>query len=205
MAWPGPSWGAPGAGGPLGGRPGDRDLAAAAVGAGQPGAAGPGGVEAWCRWSRAGRWACSPAPARRAAVRRRDLAAVELLATGAALATDRLRFLRLWSRKLEQADAAHSQLLRYADDLRTTFSAERRRAEELGRPWTRSSWPTRPPSAPWPAPSRPRTPTPAATCPGHRLRDEACRALGGDLAATPGLEYAFLLHDLGKIGVPDAC
>ena len=33
---------------------------------------------------------------------------------------------------------------------------------------------------------------------------EACRALGGDLAATPGLEYAFLLHDLGKIGVPDA-
>src|SRR5215207_6394285 len=33
---------------------------------------------------------------------------------------------------------------------------------------------------------------------------EACRALGGDLAATPSLEYAFLLHDLGKIGVPDA-
>jgi hypothetical protein len=60
-----------------------------------------------------------------------DLAAVELLATGAALATDRLRFLRLWTAKLEQADAAHSQLLRYADDLRTTFSAERRRAEEL--------------------------------------------------------------------------
>jgi hypothetical protein len=60
-----------------------------------------------------------------------DLAAVELLATGAALATDRLRLLRLWTAKLEQADAAHSQLLRYADDLRTTFSAERRRAEEL--------------------------------------------------------------------------
>jgi len=33
---------------------------------------------------------------------------------------------------------------------------------------------------------------------------EACRALGGGLAATPGLEQAFLLHDLGKIGVPDA-
>ena len=44
---------------------------------------------------------------------------------------------------------------------------------------------------------------------GHLARvtaygTEACRALGGDLAATPGLEYAFLLHDLGKIGVPDA-
>jgi two-component system phosphate regulon response regulator PhoB len=52
---------------------------------------------------------------------------VELLATAAAVAVDRLRFLRLWSRKLDQADAAHSQLLRYADDLRTTFTATRRR------------------------------------------------------------------------------
>ena len=45
---------------------------------------------------------------------------------------------------------------------------------------------------------------------GHLARvtaygTEACRTIGGDLAATPGLEYAFLLHDLGKIGVPTRC
>ena len=134
-----------------------------------------------------------------------DLAAVELLAIGAALATDRLRFLRLWSRKLEQADAAHSQLLRYADDLRTTFSAERRRAEELGKALD--------------AVELAYTATVRALASAVEAKDaytgghlarvtaygtEACRALGGDLAATPGLEYAFLLHDLGKIGVPDA-
>jgi hypothetical protein len=203
----GPSWGAPGAGGPLGGRPGDRDLAAAAVGAGQPGAAGPGGVEAWCPMVVEGR-AVGVLALRRPAGRPfagGDLATVELLATGAALATDRLRFLRLWSRKLEQADAAHSQLLRYADDLRTTFSAERRRAEELGEALD--------------ALELAYTATVRALASaveakdaytgGHLSRvtaygNEACRALGGDLAATPGLEYAFLLHDLGKIGVPDA-
>ena len=134
-----------------------------------------------------------------------DLAAVELLAIGAAVATDRLRFLRLWSRKLEQADAAHSQLLRYADDLRTTFSAERRRAEELRQALD--------------AVELAYTATVRALASAVEAKDaytgghlarvtaygvEACRALGGDLAATPGLEYAFLLHDLGKIGVPDA-
>jgi ribonuclease P protein subunit RPR2 len=134
-----------------------------------------------------------------------DLAAVELLATGAALASDRLRFLHRWSRKLEQADAAHSQLLRYADDLRTTFSAERRRAEELRDALD--------------AVELAYTATVRALASAVEAKDaytgghlarvtaygiEACRALGGDLAATPGLEYAFLLHDLGKIGVPDA-
>ena len=130
---------------------------------------------------------------------------MELLATGAALATDRLRFLHRWSRKLEQADAAHSQLLRYADDLRTTFSAERRRAEELGEALD--------------AVELAYTATVRALASAVEAKDaytgghlarvtaygiEACRCLGGDLAATPGLEYAFLLHDLGKIGVPDA-
>jgi HD-GYP domain-containing protein (c-di-GMP phosphodiesterase class II) len=134
-----------------------------------------------------------------------DLAVIELLATGAALATDRLRFLRLWSRKLEQADAAHSQLLRYADDLRTTFSAERRRAEELREALhaveLAYSVTVRALASAVEAKD--------AYTGGHLARvtaygTEACRALGGDLAATPGLEYAFLLHDLGKIGVPDA-
>jgi HD-GYP domain-containing protein (c-di-GMP phosphodiesterase class II) len=134
-----------------------------------------------------------------------DLAAVELLATGAALATDRLRFLRLWTAKLEQADAAHSQLLRYADDLRTTFSAERRRAEELRAALDAVELAY---SATVQALASAVEAKDAYTG-GHLARvtaygTEACRALGGDLAATPGLEYAFLLHDLGKIGVPDA-
>jgi hypothetical protein len=216
---PGPSWGAPGAGGRLGARPGDRDLAAAAVAspgvtlagrspqavaAGRPVAAGP---EAWCAMVVEGR-AVGVLALRRPAGRRfagEDLAAVELLATGAALAADRLRFLRLWSAKLEQADAAHSQLLRYADDLRTTFSAERRRAEELRAALDALELAY---SATVQALASAVEAKDAYTG-GHLARvtaygTEACRALGGDLAATPGLEYAFLLHDLGKIGVPDA-
>jgi GAF domain-containing protein len=130
---PGPGWGAPGRDGRLGSRRGDRELVADAVAAGRPLAAGPAAREAWCAMAVEGRTVGVLAL-------RRDggppftggqQAAVELLATAAAVAVDRLRFLRLWSRKLDQADAAHSQLLRYADDLRTTFTAERRRAEQL--------------------------------------------------------------------------
>jgi len=200
---PGPSWGLPGPGGRLGDRPGDRELAGDAAVSGRPLGAGS---EAWCAMVVEGR--AVGVLAMRRAVRpfaAGDLAVVELLATGAALATDRLRFLRLWSRKLEQADAAHSQLLRYADDLRTTFSAERRRAEELREALH--------------AVELAYTATVRALASAVEAKDaytgghlarvtaygtEACRALGGDLAATPGLEYAFLLHDLGKIGVPDA-
>jgi hypothetical protein len=200
---PGPSWGAAGPAGRLGARPGDRDLAAAAV-AGRPLATGP---EAWCPMVVEGR-AVGVLALRRPARRpfaAEDLAAVELLATGAALATDRLRFLRLWTAKLEQADAAHSQLLRYADDLRTTFSAERRRAEELRAALEAVELAY---SATVQALASAVEAKDAYTG-GHLARVtaygvEACRALGGDLAATPGLEQAFLLHDLGKIGVPDA-
>jgi HD domain len=199
----GPSWGAAGPAGRLGARPGDRDLAAAAV-AGRPPATGP---EAWCPMVVEGR-AVGVLALRRPARRpfaAEDLAAVELLATGAALATDRLRFLRLWTAKLEQADAAHSQLLRYADDLRTTFSAERRRAEELRAALDAVELAY---SATVQALASAVEAKDAYTG-GHLARVtaygvEACRALGGDLAATPGLEQAFLLHDLGKIGVPDA-
>jgi hypothetical protein len=196
---PGPSFGPPGPGGRLGARPGDRELAA---GAGRPRAVGG---EAWCAMEVEGRAVGALAFRRGRPFAAGDLATVELLATGAALAVDRLRFLRLWSRKLEQADAAHSQLLRYADDLRTTFSAERRRAEELREALD--------------AVELAYTATVRALASAVEAKDaytgghlsrvtaygvEACRALGGDLAATPGLEYAFLLHDLGKIGVPDA-
>jgi HD-GYP domain-containing protein (c-di-GMP phosphodiesterase class II) len=146
-----------------------------------------------------------PAPPGRAAVRRPRPGRGGAAGHRAVLAVDRLGFLRLWSRKLEQADAAYSQLLRYADGLRTTFSAERRRAEELREALD--------------ALELAYTSTVRALASAVEAKDaytgghlarvtaygtEACRALGGDLAATPGLEYAFLLHDLGKIGVPDA-
>jgi hypothetical protein len=203
---PGPSWGTPGAGGRIGSRPGDRDLAADAQLAGRPVTTGPDAGEAWCAMVVEGR-AVGVLALRRSGqpFTGEDLAVVELLATGAAVAVDRLHFLRLWSQKLEQADAAHSQLLRYADDLRTTFSAERRRAEEL--------------RAALDAVELAYTATVRALATAVEAKDaytgghlarvtaygtEACRALGGHLAATPELEYAFLLHDLGKIGVPDA-
>jgi HD-GYP domain-containing protein (c-di-GMP phosphodiesterase class II) len=218
---PGPSWGVPGADGRIGSRPGDRRLAADAVtsagaelagrarhpaATGNPLASGSDAGEAWCAMVVEGR-AVGVLALRRPGqpFSGADLAAVELLATGAAVAVDRLRFLRLWSQKLEQADAAHSQLLRYADDLRTTFSAERRRAEELREALDAVEL------------AYIATVRALATAVeakdaytgGHLARvtaygTEACRALGGHLAATPGLEYAFLLHDLGKIGVPDA-
>ena len=209
---PGACWGRAGPGGRLGTRPGDRTLAADAVASpgaermGQPLAAGTGDAEAWCAMVVEGR-AVGVLALRRAArpFTGQDLAAVELLATGAALAVDRLRFLRLWSRKLEQADAAHSQLLRYADDLRTTFSAERRRSEELSQALDAVELAY---AATVQALASAVEAKDAYTG-GHLARvtaygTEACRALGGDLATTPGLEYAFLLHDLGKIGVPDA-
>jgi HD-GYP domain-containing protein (c-di-GMP phosphodiesterase class II) len=205
---PGPSWGVPGPDGRIGTRLGDRELAADAVATGRPLAAGVAASEVWCAMVVEGR-AVGVLGLRRGQGRPpftgEERAAVELLATGAAVAVDRLRFLRLWSRKLEQADAAHSQLLRYADDLRTTFSAERRRAEELREALH--------------AVELAYTATVRALASAVEAKDaytgghlarvtaygtEACRALGGDLAATPGLEYAFLLHDLGKIGVPDA-
>jgi len=204
---PGPSWGAPGRDGQIGTRRGDRELAADAVAVGRPLAAGPAAREAWCALVVEGR-AVGVLALRRAAgapFTGDEQAAVELLATAAAVAVDRLRFLRLWSRKLDQADAAHSQLLRYADDLRTTFTAERRRAEQLREALDAVEL------------AYIATVRALATAVeakdaytgGHLARVtaygiEACRALGGDLAATPGLEYAFLLHDLGKIGVPDA-
>jgi HD domain len=208
---PGPSWGRPGPAGRLGARPGDARLAmdtAASAGTergGRPLVAGPGDQEAWCAMVVEGR-AVGVLALRRddRPFTGEDLAAVELLAIGAAMAVDRRRFLRLWSRKLEQADAAHSQLLRYANDLRTTFSAERRRAEELHQALD--------------AVELAYTATVRALASAVEAKDaytgghlarvtaygtEACRALGGQVATTPGLEYAFLLHDLGKIGVPD--
>jgi hypothetical protein len=200
--------GTPGPEGELGGRARDRGLYAAALTAGRPWAAGPPATpELWCGMAVDGRPAGvlavrrdEPAPFRPA-----DHAVIEVLATGAAVAAERLRFLRLWSDKLDQADAAHSQLLRYADDLRTTYAAERRQAEELRRALhdLENSYTATVRALATAVEAK------DAYTGGHLARVteygvRVCQVIGGGLATTPGLEQAFLLHDLGKIGVPDA-
>jgi hypothetical protein len=200
--------GTPGEEGELGGRARDRGLYAAALTAGRPWAAGPPAApELWCGMAVDGR------PTGVLAVRRdeaapfrpADHAVIEVLATGAAVAAERLRFLRLWSDKLDQADAAHSQLLRYADDLRTTYAAERRQAEELRRALhdLENSYTATVRALATAVEAK------DAYTGGHLARVteygvRVCQVIGGGLATTPGLEQAFLLHDLGKIGVPDA-
>ena len=204
---PGQHHGSPGPGGRLGTRDTDPLRWADALAASQPVAAGPPAPELWCQMAVEGR------PVGVLAVRRgraapfmpADHAAIEILAVGAAVAADRLRLRRLWSDKLAQADAVHSQLLRYADDLRTTWAAERRQAEELRQALAAVEHAY---SATVRALATAVEAKDAYTG-GHLNRVTAygvqvCKAIGGGLPATPGLEYAFLLHDLGKIGVPDA-
>ncbi len=203
-------YGLPGPEGRLGTRPLDSGRTARAVAAVGPATfprGDPLGDELWCPMLVEGRAVGAIAVRRRPGLpfAGADRDRLEALAHGAALAADRLRFLRLWSEKLDQADAAHSQLLRYADELRTTYAAERRRAEqlrealegiELAYTATVRALAT-------------AVEAKDAYTGGHLSRVtaygmEVCRVLGGDLEATPDLEYAFLLHDLGKLGVPDA-
>ena len=68
-----------------------------------------------------------------------------------------------------------------------------------------SSAPTSPPCARSPPPSRPRTATPAPTS-SVSTRSGCCSpsAVAPDEADDPQLAYGFLLHDVGKLGVPDA-
>ena len=97
-----------------------------------------------------------------------------------------------------QAGERQRQLERYATDLREVFQAERSRARELRRSYRA---------------------TVQALADAVEARDaytsrhaervaayglEIARSLGADLAATPEMEFGFLLHDVGKVGVPDA-
>jgi HD-GYP domain-containing protein (c-di-GMP phosphodiesterase class II) len=204
---PGAHHGTPGTGGALGSRPRDAVVAATVLAAGRARASTTPVPELWCpmvvQGNRLGVLAVrrqGPPP-----FDGEEQVLLEALATSAGMAVDRLRFHRLWSQKLAQADAAHSQLLRYADDLRTTYTAERRHAEEL--------------RGALDAVELAYIATVRALATAVEAKDaytgghlsrvtaygiEACTVLGGDLVELPGLQYAFLLHDLGKIGVPDA-
>lgn len=94
--------------------------------------------------------------------------------------------------RLERESAAsHSQLERYAADMNKTFKQERARSQQLVR----------------------------ALCNAVEARDaytsrhadrvaayglEIAQATGAKLAGDPMIEFGFLLHDVGKVAVPDA-
>jgi ribonuclease P protein subunit RPR2 len=97
-----------------------------------------------------------------------------------------------------EAAARQTQLERYAADLREVFKQERARAQELRRSYKA---------------------TVQALSNAVEARDaytgkhaervtaygiELARKAGLDTDLRPGLEFGFLLHDVGKIGVPDA-
>ncbi len=99
----------------------------------------------------------------------------------------------------EQAAAAKErQLERYAADLRDTFKQERARAQELRRSYMA---------------------TVRALCNAVEARDaytgkhaervaaygmEIARVAGLSIAGDPQTEFGFLLHDIGKVAIPDA-
>jgi HD-GYP domain-containing protein (c-di-GMP phosphodiesterase class II) len=97
-----------------------------------------------------------------------------------------------------EAAAKERQLERYAADLRETFKQERASSQELSRSYMA---------------------TVRALSNAVEARDaytgkhaervtaygmEIARAVDAALAATPQLEFGFLLHDIGKVAIPDA-
>jgi ribonuclease P protein subunit RPR2 len=109
---------------------------------------------------------------------------------------ERLRA-ELARRESEAADKER-QLERYAADLRETFKEERARSQELQRSYMA---------------------TVRALSNAVEARDaytgkhaervtaygiEIAQALGLELAAEPEIEFGFLLHDIGKVAIPDA-
>ena len=102
------------------------------------------------------------------------------------------------SRHEREATVRYSQLERYAADLRETFKQERARAQELKRSYRA---------------------TVRALANAVEARDaytgkhaervaayglEIASAVGMDLTDSPEIEFGFLLHDVGKVAVPDA-
>jgi ribonuclease P protein subunit RPR2 len=102
------------------------------------------------------------------------------------------------ARHEREAASRASQLERYAADLRETFKQERSRAQELKRSYRA---------------------TVRALANAVEARDaytgrhaervaayglELASAAGIDIADTPEMEFGFLLHDVGKVAVPDA-
>ncbi|MDP9293301.1 MAG: HD domain-containing protein, partial [Actinomycetota bacterium] len=112
---------------------------------------------------------------------------------------DTVSALRARLERAEREAAAHQrQLERYAADLRESYRRERARAQELRRSY----------KATVRALSNAVEARDAYTG-KHAERVAAyglaiSRASGMDVADEPQLEFGFLLHDIGKVGVPDA-
>src|SRR3954465_14828979 len=98
----------------------------------------------------------------------------------------------------QSATEKEQQLERYAADLRETFKRERERRHELRRSYIA---------------------TVRALCNAVEARDaytgkhaervatygmEVARTLGAPFADDPEVEFGFLLHDVGKVAVPDS-
>jgi putative nucleotidyltransferase with HDIG domain len=113
--------------------------------------------------------------------------------------TDTVTALRARLERAEREAAAHQrQLERYAADLRESYRRERARAQQLRRSY----------KATVRALSNAVEARDAYTG-KHAERVAAyglaiARAAGIDVADEPQMEFGFLLHDIGKVGVPDA-
>ena len=116
-----------------------------------------------------------------------------------AAAREEIASLRSALARVEQEDAVKTgQLERYAADLRETFKQERARSQELKRSYRA---------------------TVRALANAVEARDaytgkhaervaaygiEIASAVGLEVADSPEIEFGFLLHDIGKVAVPDA-
>jgi ribonuclease P protein subunit RPR2 len=135
----------------------------------------------------------------------RERSLVSIVCTQLGLAVERSRFEDMLGRRLEEANLVYRQLEAYARDVRETYAAEKQRAEDLSHALTELEQ------------------TYLATVRGLAVAVEAkdeytaghlvrvtsyglmiMELLAPDLAREPQYEYGFLLHDVGKLGVPDA-
>jgi HD-GYP domain-containing protein (c-di-GMP phosphodiesterase class II) len=134
-----------------------------------------------------------------------DVALASTLAMQIALALDRTRLSVALERQSSEATVLHRQLQAYAVDVRETFSAEKHRAAELARALEELEQ------------------TYLATVRGLAIAVEAkdeytaghlvrvtryglamMRLIAPELVSDRQLEYGFVLHDIGKLSVPDA-
>jgi HD-GYP domain-containing protein (c-di-GMP phosphodiesterase class II) len=136
---------------------------------------------------------------------RRDLSLAAVLSTQLALAIDRIRAREALEARGEAADLLQRQLQAYAIDIRRTFTAEKQRAEQLGIALDQLKEAYL---------ATVRTLSIAveakdADTGGHlkrvtRYGMAMLRLIAPEQATDPQFEYGFFLHDIGKLGVPDA-
>jgi HD-GYP domain-containing protein (c-di-GMP phosphodiesterase class II) len=135
----------------------------------------------------------------------RDRSLAAIVCTQLGLAVERSRYEDMLGRRLEEANLVHRQLEAYARDVRETYAAEKQRAEDLAKALGELE--------------RTYLATVRGLAAAVEAKDEytgghlvrvtsyglmIMQRLVPDLAGEPQFEYGFLLHDVGKLGVPDA-